>query len=227
MPIFPGESEMPMNRYDLVIFDLDGTLLDSAEGLFRSLKNTIEEAGLPPLSDEVLSTFLGPPVEFSFRRYYDPTEEQLAALCAAFRKTYTERFLFVASPYEGIFDVFAGLRERGIMPAVATYKRHTYAIPLLKHFGFDRYTDILYGQSLPELSQKSDIIRRCITDAGVTDLSRVLMVGDTIHDAGGAAALGVDFLGVTYGFGLKTDEEKKKHPSIGMAETAPDILNFV
>ena len=216
-----------MNRYDLVIFDLDGTLLNTSPGLFCSLRNTIEKAGLPPLSDEILSTFLGPPVEFSFRRYYDPSEEQLTALCADFRKTYIDRYLFDASPYEGIYDVFSALRERGIMPAVATYKRHSYAIPLLKHFGFDRYTDILYGQSLPELPQKSDIIRRCISDAGITDLSRVLMVGDTIHDAGGAAALGVDFLGVTYGFGLKTDEEREKHPCIGMAETAPDILKFI
>ena len=215
-----------MGKYKLVVFDLDGTILHTSPGVLASVKDAIRIMGFPMPDAEILEGFVGPPIETSMMTHFHLNEEQTKQAAATFREQYQKVNLYKAEPYAGIYDVFAGLVERGILPAVATYKRHSYAHPLLVHFGFDRYTDVLFGSDAEKLTTKSAIIEACMEKAGVSDPAQVLMVGDTLHDANGAAALGIDFLGVTYGYGL-SEEEQKATKAVGYVSVTSDILKYV
>ncbi len=215
-----------MSRYELAVFDLDGTLLDTSRGVMSALKYTIKEFGFEMPDNETLRAFIGPPVQDSFARVYGFEGPILQEIATVFRNFYSTKTLLEAELYEGIPELFEELCKRGIKPAVATYKREDYAIDLLKHFGFDKYTDIMFGGDHENKLKKQDIIEKCIVSAGISDISRVVMIGDTVFDAVGAEKIGADFIGVNYGYGFKTLDEIKEVKSIGGVQRAIDILNF-
>lgn len=215
-------------RYKAVLFDLDGTLMDTSSGILAALRKTISELNLKALGTDVLQTFIGPPVQMSFARVYGMTKKDADQVAAVFRGYYKQPdYLLQAIPYEGIFEVLDALSQKHIKIAVATYKRQDYAENLLNHAGFNKYTDVFYGADFEGKLTKSDIILKCIADCGIADHSDVLMVGDTFHDAVGAQNLNIPFLGVTYGFGFSCQEEIEKFPNAGCANTPLEILNYV
>ncbi len=215
------------DRYDLVIFDVDGTVLDTTEGVLAAVRHTIRTLGYEMPSEEKLLSFIGPPIQDSFAGTYGLSGPVLQEIATVFRNRYSTVDLLKAAPYEGIYQVFETLRQRGIRSAIATYKREDYALTLLKHFGFDRYTDIMYGADHENKLKKRDIIEKCIVDSGVTDKKRVVMVGDTHHDALGAQQVGVDFIGVTFGFGFHSESDLKDLKAVGCAHRALDILRYI
>lgn len=196
-----------MTDWSAVVFDVDGTLLDTSEGVLSSVRYTIEMHGLAPLTDGELRRFIGPPIQDSFARVYGLGGDILQELATTFRNRYKGDDLFRAVPYDGIFEVFEELKRRGIPIAVATYKREDYAKRIMHHFGFDRYTDIIYGADHENRLKKADIIRKCLKSAGVVSPADAVMVGDSDNDAVGAQNIGLKFLGVTYGFGFRKKEE--------------------
>ncbi len=214
-------------RYDAAVFDLDGTLLDTTEGVLAAARYTIEKMGYPMLSEERLAAFIGPPIQDSFAAAYGLSGPVLQEIATVFRDRYKDVDLLKARPYEGIYDLCRGLLDRGIVPAVATYKREDYAVTLLEHYGFGKYMKVMHGADHENRLKKQDIIRMCIAEAGVTDLRRVVMIGDTVHDAEGAAKLGVDFLAVTYGFGFREAKDLDGVPNVGIAEKPSDILGLL
>lgn len=216
-----------MNQhFDLVIFDVDGTLLDTSEGLKSSVNYTIEKHGLAPLNDEILDSFIGPPIQDSFSKAYGLEGNILQELATTFRDRYKEYDLLRAKPYAGIYEVFEKLSKKGIRLAIATYKRQDYALSILKHFGFDRFTDIMYGADHENKLKKQDIIEKCLKDAEVSDYSRAVMVGDSDNDAIGAVNIGTKFIGVTYGYGFKNVKDVEKYPSVGVANTPLQLLKY-
>lgn len=216
-----------MAQYDLVIFDVDGTMLDTTEGVLASVKYTIDKFGYDMLSEEQLKSFIGPPVQESFARHYGLSGDILQELATAFRDRYKDIDLLKAVAYNGIYEAFDALRENSIKTAVATYKREDYAITLLKKFSFDRYTDIIFGGDHENKLKKSDIIEKCIATSKVTDKRRVVMIGDTLNDAVGAEKIGVDFIAVTYGFGFKSEADLNNTSYVGCADTPMGVLDFI
>ena len=107
-----------MSKYKAVLFDLDGTIMDTSEGILMSIREAAEILGLPELEPEVLKTFIGPPVEWSFEDKYDIHGDDLKKAAATFRDRYSNVNLLHAKPYEGIFDLFLKLREKGIGTAM-------------------------------------------------------------------------------------------------------------
>ena len=215
-----------MSRYELAVFDLDGTLLDTGRGVLSAVRYTVKELGLEMPDEDTLKTFIGPPIQDSFARTYGFEGPVLQDIATVFRNFYSTKTLLEADLYEGIPELFEALCKHGIKPAVATYKREDYAVKLLKHFGFDKYTDIMYGGDHENKLKKQDIIEKCIVSAGISDISKVVMIGDTVFDAVGAEKIGADFIGVSYGYGFKTLDDIKEVKSIGGAQRAIDILNY-
>jgi phosphoglycolate phosphatase len=209
-----------------VIFDLDGTLLDTKEGIFESIAYAAGVLGYPQLSEQQLMTCLGPPIQQSFITHYgcDAAEAQRAA--EVFRDYYKSGALLKARPYRGIFSLCKRLKANGIRMAVATYKREDYALKLLRHFGFDRYCDPMHGGDTDNRLTKSDIVRLCQTEMG-TDAAHSVLVGDTRHDALGAQQAGTPFLAVTYGFGFHTAADAGEFPHIGIAAKPADIADIL
>lgn len=216
-----------MNRFKAAAFDLDGTILDTSEGVLRSVAYTVEKFGYEPLDDAVLRTFIGPPIFDSFERVFGVTRERSEEMVAVFRERYASWGLFKAVPYDGIYDLFKALSDVGIKPVVATYKLEKYAVELLTHFSFDRYTDIIYGSDDANTLTKAQIIVRAVTAAGAADPSEAVMIGDSDNDAVGAQGAGTAFLGVTYGFGFRTAEDVDRFPNIGAAASASEAAEIL
>lgn len=215
------------HKYKLVVFDVDGTLLDTTEGVISAVKYTIKKHGLEELEENDLRKFIGPPIQDSFARQYGLEGEILQDLATTFRNQYKDVDLLKAKPYDAIYNIMDSLVKNDVKIAVATYKRQDYATEILTHFGFDKYTKILYGADHYNKLKKKDIIKMCIDDSGIVNYKDVVMVGDSDNDAIGAENIGVSFIGVTYGFGFKNEEDVKKFHNVGVANTTEQILEFV
>ncbi|MCQ2467504.1 MAG: HAD hydrolase-like protein [Clostridia bacterium] len=199
-----SESSNMSKKYDIqaVLFDLDGTVLDTSAGIVRSIKDTIEHFGLKELPDSELYKFIGPPIEWSFEDKLGCTGEMNKKVSAYFRERYSNSNLLMATPYEGMFEFLKFLKDKGIPTGIATYKKDDYAKRLLCHFDFDKYCTTIHGSDYENKLTKADIIELCIQDMKVEDKSKVLMVGDSKHDATGASNIGTLFAGVSFGFGF-------------------------
>lgn len=211
-----------MNKYELVIFDVDGTLLDTTESVVMSAKHAIKTCGLRELSDDELLTFIGPPLQVTFENVFGLSGEERDKAVVAFRDFYAENLL-KAKPYDGTTELFRVLKENGIATAIATYKREDYALKLLSHFGFAEYTDNIHGAAADNSLTKHDIIEKCIEESGISDRNRIVMIGDTLHDALGAEQSGIDFIGVTYGFEF-ADE---RPDNLTYADTAEEVGEII
>lgn len=215
------------SKYDLVIFDVDGTVLDTTEGVLASVKHTIRYYNFPMLSDEILKTFIGPPIQNSFAEAYNLQGAILQDIATVFRNQYKNTDLLKAVPYPGIYDVFRAIKDAGKQSAIATYKRQDYAKSLLEHFGFQEYTPYIYGADHENKLKKRDIIEKCILDSGVRDLKKVVMVGDSDNDAIGADAIGVDFIGVTYGFGFHTTKDVDRFKNVACVQEPKELIKYL
>ncbi|MCD7899176.1 MAG: HAD hydrolase-like protein [Bacteroides sp.] len=216
-----------MNDYKLAIFDLDGTILDTTEGIIASVKYTIKRFGFPTPNVDKLLSFIGPPIQESFALHYNIAGDQLQEMSNVFRDNYSSETLLQAKPYEGIYEVFEFLKDYKIQTAIATYKREDYALKLLKHFGFDKYTNIMFGADNENRLKKKDIILKCLHQTNLENsLNKCVMIGDTLHDANGAKSLNVDFIAVTYGFGFKVKQREESVVTKFYANTPKDIINY-
>lgn len=211
----------------VAIFDVDGTLLDTTEGVLSSVRYTIEAHKLDMPSEQELKRFIGPPIQDSFQRVYGFEREKLQELATTFRNHYKDVDLLKAVPYEGILETCRALREGGVEIAVATYKRQDYAEKIVRFFGFGAYTDVIYGADHENRLKKADIIRLCLESTGVCDKKAAVMIGDSDNDAIGAERQELDFVGVTYGFGFKDKEEIMRFPNaVGAVDRAEELLVF-
>ena len=209
-----------------VIFDLDGTLLDTSEGIIESAKYAIQQMGYKELEYDTMLTFVGPPIQNSFRKHYGCTEEEAQKAAHIFREYYTNKSLLLAKPYDGIYELCELLMSKGIKMAVATYKREDYALTLLKHFGFDRYCDPIHGADNNNVLKKEDIVHVCLQEMGAAKNDSIL-VGDTDHDATGAVKAETSFIAVTYGFGFKAEKDVSMYPHIGVARTPREVAEVI
>lgn len=192
-----------MAKFDLAIFDVDGTLLDTQEGIVSSVIYAARTCGLSTLTKyEIKRLFIGPPIGQGFQNAYAISGKRLMEVVAVFRDHYIKQDLLRAKPYDGIFELCNFLQEYGTSMAIATYKRHDYALKLLEAFGFNRFTHNIHGSDFKGKFRKSDIIEQCILESGFRDRSRIVMIGDCESDAQGAEEAGIAFLGVTYGYGF-------------------------
>lgn len=220
---------MNKKEYKLAVFDLDGTLLDTRSGILRALEYTIAQNGLPALSKEKLLTFVGPQIFNSFRDVFQLSDSEADRIASQFREVYAEDcFLLDAQPYDGIFEVLDKLRRAGIRMGVATYKRHDCMLPLLSHFGFAQYMQgLMFGSDVEHKLTKKDIIELCVREANI-EAGDCVMIGDSLSDGNEAYKLGVDFIGVEYGYGIHCEEDTFKCPgAIGSVKNSYGLLNII
>lgn len=207
-----------MGSYSCVLFDLDGTLMDTSSGIMRATDHIIKRFHLPDISEERKRGFIGPPIQKSFQEQYGFDQERAWELATIWREVYKEEFLLDAVPYDGIYDLLQHMREKGIKTCVATNKREDYAVKLLSKFSFTPLFDCVVGSDFEGIRNKSDIIRICMKRVGAADPTRCLMIGDTIGDMVAAKETGVDFLGVTYGFGFSENLIEKEMAFVNNCE---------
>lgn len=219
---------MERQSFEAVLFDVDGTILDTSSGIVHSCREAIEKYGLAMPSEGELLKFIGPPMEWSMENHFGITGDRLKEVVGYFRERYAKFNLMEAFAYDGIYDLFAFLRERGIPTAIATYKKQDYAERICRGFGFGEYTDLIYGSDYEGKLTKADIIELCIAKLGAGSRDSILMVGDSKHDANGALKAGVKFCGVSYGFGFGRfgGEDINEWPHVGYYDTPMEIAQL-
>ena len=217
-------------RFDLILFDLDGTLFDTADTILNTLRATVKFARLRTLTQEEIGTFIGPPILDSFKRYYpDLTDDEIDDLAKNYRMYYMEYELLKAKPFPHIPELIKTLKERGYKIALATYKLIKCAVPLFDHYDMTKYFDAIKGSVSEKGLTKAEIMTMAIDECKVKDYDRVCMVGDTEHDLRGSIANGISFIGVKYGTGFKglTEEEKNYSKCVGYVDDPLEILDLV
>ena len=185
-----------------VIFDLDGTLLDTGRGIIESVEHTIGVMGLSKLSGEELRSCVGPPLKRSFMNTCGCTEETANEAVRTFRAYYQEGAVLHAEHYPGITELCSELKNRGIKLGVATNKPNRFAVALIENFGLEPYFSCVKGADEAGKLSKTDLIRSCMQEIGATESDTVL-IGDTDNDAAGAEQAGIGFIAVTFGFGFR------------------------
>ena len=194
---------MPAPMPRVVLFDLDGTLSDSAPGILASLRHAFEVNGLQPLDDDVERAILGPPFYESLPPLIGSVP--LASVIGAYRAHYGAGAMFDTRVYDGIVALLDALRADGACLAVATSKPEHYAIPILERLGLAGYFETVGGDELDgSLPTKALVIDKVLRrlDISRSGPGEVVMVGDRAHDVEGAREHGFDCVGAGWGYGL-------------------------
>ncbi len=185
--------------YKTILFDLDGTIINSEEGITEGVRLAIEHFSLPPLPLEVRRMFIGPPLRESFQKYCGVDEKTAEALLADYRVFYGEKGLHMATPYAGMETLLKTLQERGKELFVATAKPTGYSRTILEEWNLSHYFKEIVGAGFDKnFDSKDKIIGLAKSMASHSD---IVMVGDTVYDVEGARANGIPTIGVLYGFG--------------------------
>ena len=193
--------------YDFILFDLDGTLTDSAEGIVNSVVYALEQKGIPYVNKQELRRFVGPPLQASFRDYCGFSEEEAKDAVRVFREYFTEKGIYENAVYEGVPEMLSSISKAGFKLAVATSKPEAFAKQILERFDLAKYFAVIAGASM-EGTDKPTVIRQALSRLHTEPSSRVLMVGDREHDILGAKEVGVSSLGVLYGYGSEEELEE-------------------
>lgn len=213
-----------VGRGDLVIFDLDGTLTDSAEGIVASFRHALHAVGATVPDGDLVSQIVGPPMHITLQKM--GLGEQADAAMAAYRADYTTRGWSMNRPFAGIPELLTVLQAAGVRLAVATSKAEPTARRILAHFGLDESFEVIAGASLDGTrSAKSDVVAHALTQlAPVPD--RVLMIGDRSHDVEGAAAHGIGTIVVGWGYGRHdfTDDDQSALAHVAGVDDLREVL---
>lgn len=212
-------------KYDVVMFDLDGTLSDSAKGVRQCITLALQDMGkpVPNLSD--VSLYVGPPLLETFLTLCKLDGEEAEEAMRRYREHYEKTGKYENRLYPGIDKVVEQVQKSGAKTVVATSKYEGFAYEVLKYIGILDKFDFICGSTADGTrKEKADIIR-CILGrtcfAGIAT-ERVVLVGDTKFDAIGARTIGCPFIGVTYGCGTK--EQMKKEGAVLLSSTTEELF---
>ncbi len=184
------------------LFDLDGTLTDSKEGIAKGFKYALQHFDIIIENLDDLNKCVGPPLGASFKNFFALDDTQAEHAIAKYREYYTDKGMLENTVYEGIADVLEMLQQQGKTLFVATSKPTVYAKQIVEHFGLSKYFTEVVGSELDGTrSKKVDIINYILEKHNITDLSEVVMIGDREYDIIGANEVGVTSIGVLYGYG--------------------------
>lgn len=218
---------MNKKKYKLVIFDVDGTLLDTSEGLLKSTIYTIEKLGYPMPTKEVLYSFVGPRIQDSLAKVFNLQGKDLDGAATIFRNHYKEDAVMLAKPYEGMYDVLQSLQNRNVQMAIATNKRQDFIEGLVDKYNLREYIKVIWGTDFQGKLRKEDLIRNCIREFPECAMKDVVMIGDSAYDAKAAETVGVDFIGVTYGFDFKSVEEIEEWCNVASINVISELLDII
>lgn len=191
------------STWSAILFDLDGTITDSAPGITASLARTLKTLGYPVPDAAGLLAYVGPPLLDSFREYAGMSDAQAWEAVETYRSIYNDSALDTAV-YPGVAGLLERISEAGVTLALATSKPEAVATRILANFGLDKYFDVICGATEDETrSAKADVVEealRRLSEQG-HDISKPVMVGDRSYDTIGAAAHGVPTILVEWGYG--------------------------
>lgn len=190
-----------MKKYKYFLFDLDGTVTDSKEGVTKSAAYALDCFGIKVKNTDSLTYFIGPPLTYTFRTFHGFNDEKADKAVIKFREYYSEKGVFENTIYNGIEDIFKLIKRKGGKIVMATSKAEVFTDIILKSSGLYKYFDFISASSYDTSRiSKSDIIKYALKELDIKT-SEALMIGDTRYDIEGAKDNSIDSVGVLYGYG--------------------------
>lgn len=206
-----------------ILFDLDGTLTDSGEGIMNCAQLALEHFGIHVPDRDTLRVFVGPPLHDTFRKFGVP-EDQVDEAIRIYRSRYVPIGKFENTPYPGIRELLEKLCAQGHRLYVATSKPEDMSVEILEHFDLAKYFDHICGASLDRSRSSKDAVISYLLEQ-YSRGEEMIMVGDTVFDILGAAAHGIPAVGVTWGYG--NPEEMKKAGAAAIAPTVDALFDIL
>lgn len=213
----PGGKVIIMYRY--LLFDLDGTLTESGEGIMNAAAYAFKAMGRAVPDEDRLRAFVGPSLKESFS-LYDMNEKQIDEAIRQFRVYFADRGWCENRPYPGIPELCEKLCGRGYTMMVATSKLESQAVRIVKHFGLEPFFEATVGSDDITRSGKADVVRYVLNKYDISP-SEAVMIGDRFYDVKGAAACGLKTIGVAYGYG--TRQELLDAGALTVADTVNEL----
>lgn len=214
-----------MSNYKYILFDFDGTLTDSSEGIFKSLTYAFESYGHGTPSDDLLKKFIGPPLYHSFTVFCGFDDKHAWEMTDKYRERYKKIGYLESRLYDGIPETLKALKEQGYKLATASSKPLHFVDQICENLGIKEYFDFLGGTEFDNTSEsKATVIENAMKNLGA-NLDNTLMVGDRLFDIEGAHQVGIPCCAVLYGFGNR--EEFEEYNAEYIVETPEEILDIV
>lgn len=189
-----------------ILFDLDGTLTDSEEGITKSVDFALRQVGIETADLSTLTPYIGPPLVDGFMQNHHLPHDKAVFCKDEYRKRYEKVGLFENRVYDGIPEALAKLQAEGFTLALATSKPEVFARRILDRFALSQYFDEIGGATMDgRIGRKHEVITETLRRLGDPTAEEVLMVGDRLHDIEGAHRLGLRAVGVLFGFGSKDE----------------------
>lgn len=188
----------------LVVFDMDGTISDSKEGIFFSYCHVADVLGKPQPTIEELNESLGGSLHKNIQKLYDLDDSQVLDAVYIYRDEYSMRGESLVKPFEGIVECIDRIREKGMIVSIATLKVQEFAVKLMVDWKIDDRFDSICGADYEGILTKADLIRSCMEHADASK-EETVMIGDSMDDLRSARECGVRFIGAAYGFSLSPD----------------------
>ena len=195
-----------MKKYDIALFDLDGTLSESGEGILECVRIVFSEMHRPLPDEKTLASFIGPPMTDSLKRCGFSEEDAETGL-QIYKRNYVEKGIYKNKVYGGMYETLQTLKDNGVLLAVATTKYQPFADKIIKMLELDKYFDFVGGSSgTPERHTKIQVMEYVLDKLGKD--KKAVMIGDTRFDAEGAFMAKTDFIGCLYGYGTREEMER-------------------
>ncbi|MFB9988239.1 HAD family hydrolase [Bacillus benzoevorans] len=217
-----------MDKYKIILFDLDGTLSDPKIGITKSVQYALQKMGIDEPNIDKLECFIGPPLQVSFAEYYDFDEESTQKAIHFYRDRFKDKGMFENELYSDIPLLLKSLKEQQYILVVATSKPTVFSEQILKYFNIDQYFELVVGSNLDGTrTSKTEIIQYILDKYNKHRLDDFIMIGDRKHDIIGANNIGIDSIGVTYGYG-SFQELSDSNPThiVNSVNEIKDILLF-
>jgi phosphoglycolate phosphatase len=211
---------------DYILIDLDGTITNPKEGITKSVQYALRAMNIYIDDLDKLTKHIGPPLRKGFMEYYGFSEEEAEIAILKYREYYREKGIHQNELYDGMEGLLTKLKQAGKNLIVATSKPEELAFKVLESFRLEHYFDDICGATFTDKREtKDEVIRYALEKNDITNLDRVVMVGDRKYDILGAKALGIASIGVLYGFG--SEEELKDAGADHIALTVDDVYDII
>jgi len=217
--------------YKNIFFDLDGTLTQSEFGIMAAAIKALNHFGIDTPSREILKKFIGPPLYVSFHDFYGLSEEDSREAIRIYREYYVKEGVYQAPLYPGIKEMLETLKVAGYTLMITTSKPENLAVTVAKNYEIEGYFDRIIGPSLDEHDpNKAILIKRAlealdIDEADKEALKSCIMIGDRFYDIEAANEIGIDSIGVLYGYG--SEQELSEAGSTFIAKEVSDITAYI
>lgn len=191
--------------YDVILFDFDGTVCETGEGVMNSVRYALQKMGLPEAEEKILRSFVGPPPAQNFREKIGMTEEEAEQAVAFFRERYAKKGIYEVSFYDGVVPLVLSLKKAGFKVALASSKAECFICRMLEYLGQGDLFHIVTGATLDGTRSTKAEVLDCALKRCKVEKSRTVLIGDTKYDVIGALQKEIPFVGVLWGYGTEQE----------------------